>query len=137
MWPFNTNKRRTSNQSNVSQSWTLLRPSCGKRYVVGEDSILVSDEDAIDAFFQAGGKAILGTQTRKPDLAINKGSLPLLERQKALTNIQRIKQDLQQGRPRSWRCYQCSDNAYPINRASMDVVPQDVQFPQTASDAEA
>ncbi|OHE24606.1 MAG: hypothetical protein A2X92_04275 [Syntrophus sp. GWC2_56_31] len=67
----------------------------------------------MEFFFQAGGKAILGTQTRKPDLAINKGTLPSAEKQKALENIQRIKQDLQKGQPRSWRCFHCSDNAYP------------------------
>ena len=113
MWPFSNARKQSFDRTSPSGSWTLVCPNCGKRYVVGEDSILVSDEDTMEALLQAGAKAILGTQTRKPDLAINKGSLPPPERQKALETVRRIRQDIQQRRPRSWRCYKCRDNAYP------------------------
>jgi hypothetical protein len=119
MWPFSKSKKRPSNQLRVSQSWTLVCPRCGKRYVIGEDSILVSDENVMEDLFRLGARAIVGAGTRKPELVIYKATLSpeldwIKEREKVLENIQRIKQDLQQGHPRSWSCYKCSSgNAYP------------------------
>jgi hypothetical protein len=79
---------------------------------VGDDSILLTHEDIIEATRQAGGTIFVGP-IKRPDLAVNKGTLSRFEKERALNTIDRIDQDLQQGLMRRWSCDKCCINAYP------------------------
>ena len=108
---------------------TLVCPHCSQNFNVGEDSIIVTDEDVRGSFIELGDKIIIGegtldalkgTPKRRPDLVMYSGHLSIDKRKRELEKIQNIKADLQHGQVRSWKCDNCrhytTPNAYHFTK---------------------
>lgn len=106
-------KRLFSSESNKSDITLLRCAQCGKVYKIGVDAMAVS----LEGFSQLSGNAVLlgsSESSVKEDLVKPFDKLPIDtgQRQRTLESWNIIKNSIEKGQKRRWKCYQCNN----INR---------------------
>ena len=118
MWPFKK-KQQDSDVPVETGPLRLTCPHCGQLFVVGQDSVIVTDEDVAKTFMELGGRGMVTFGApRKPDLVMHAGrALTDEESKKQLAKLPQIRAAIRQGLPRSWKCDRCrhepASNSYP------------------------
>ena len=90
---------------------------CETNYMVGEDSIIITTDSAMDFIKSSGAIMIGGLDPRQPDLVANIGSVDANGKIEALEIIEMLRHRIKNGEKPTWICDKCRNsnnpNSYP------------------------